>query len=55
LEPKTSWTLKVEVDEHGEPCIILPDDVIEQVGWKIGDIIRWVKRDNDSWMLERVS
>ena len=53
LEPKTSWTLNLEVDEHGEPCIVLPDNVIEQLGWKIGDTIRWVKRNN-SWMLEQV-
>jgi antitoxin component of MazEF toxin-antitoxin module len=55
LEPKKNWTLNVEVDEHGEPVLTLPDDMIEQVGWKIGDTIRWSKRDNDSWVLERVS
>lgn len=35
-----SWTVAVEKD--GEDMILpLPDDLIEQAGWKIGDTLVW--------------
>ena len=51
---KKTWTVEVELDEHGEPALTLPEDMIKQIGWKIGDIIRWSKQDDGSWILERV-
>jgi hypothetical protein len=54
LEMKKTWTVEVELDEHGEPALTLPEDMIKQIGWKIGDIIRWSRQDDGSWILERV-
>jgi hypothetical protein len=37
-----SWTTKVEQDpDTGELIITFPDELMEQVGWKIGDNILW--------------
>ena len=46
------WT--VTVLEDGEDLILpLPDDLLEQVGWKTGDVLQWVKRDDETWMLQK--
>lgn len=37
-----TWTTKVEQDpETGELIITFPDELLEQVGWQIGDNILW--------------
>ena len=55
LEMKKTWTVEVELDEHDEPALTLPEDMIKQIGWKIGDIIRWSRQDDGNWILEQVS
>ena len=55
LEMKKTWTVEVELYEHDEPALTLPEDMIKQIGWKIGDIIRWSRQDDGSWILEQVS
>lgn len=37
-----TWTTKVEEDpETGELIITFPDELMDQVGWQIGDNIVW--------------
>lgn len=43
-----------EDEETGDLYIEIPDELIEEVGWQIGDNISWVKRDESSWYLEKV-
>ena len=46
------WT--VTLIEDGEDLILpLPDDMLEQVGWKTGDVLQWVKKDEETWMLQK--
>ena len=46
------WTVTVLAD--GDELVLpLPDDMLEQVGWKTGDVLQWVKRDDESWMLKK--
>ena len=51
-EKPNSWTIPVEFD--GEDAIItLPDEVIEMKGWKDGDVLEWVSRDDGSWEIRK--
>lgn len=43
------WELTV--DEDG--AVVLPEDFIEQTGWREGDIIEFVPRADGTWHLER--
>ena len=46
------WTVTVCAD--GEDLILpLPDDMLQQVGWKTGDVLQWVKKDEETWMLQK--
>jgi bifunctional DNA-binding transcriptional regulator/antitoxin component of YhaV-PrlF toxin-antitoxin module len=41
-----SYILEVQEDENGEPYIILPDEVTEDLGWQEGDLLNWDVRGN---------
>jgi bifunctional DNA-binding transcriptional regulator/antitoxin component of YhaV-PrlF toxin-antitoxin module len=41
-----SYILEVEQDENGEQFIVLPDEVLEELGWQEGDILDWDVRSN---------
>lgn len=36
-----SYVLEVQEDENGDQYIILPEEVIEEMGWMEGDILNW--------------
>jgi len=41
-----SYILEVQYDEAGEAYIVLPDEIIESLGWEEGDILDWkIKAD----------
>jgi bifunctional DNA-binding transcriptional regulator/antitoxin component of YhaV-PrlF toxin-antitoxin module len=36
-----SYILEVQEDENGDQYIVLPDEVIEDLGWQEGDVLNW--------------
>jgi bifunctional DNA-binding transcriptional regulator/antitoxin component of YhaV-PrlF toxin-antitoxin module len=46
---KMSWI--VEVDEDG--MINFPDELLNQLGWKEGDVVEWVDNHDGSFMLRK--
>lgn len=50
-----SYTLKVEEGVDGELYIRLPDEVLEELGWSIDDILEWSENDNRSFILRKVN
>jgi len=55
-QDRNSWTLTVEEDpESGDAVLQFPPDLLEQAGWKEGDILEWTDRGDGSWSLEKKS
>ena len=51
-----SWTISVEEDaETGDLILPLPQDLLEQAGWKEGDTLEWQDRGDGSWSLLKKS
>ena len=51
-EKMLRWTVTVCAD--GEDLILpLPEDMLEQVGWKTGDVLQWVCKDDQTWILQK--
>lgn len=49
------WIVTIEEDpDNGDLLLPFPPDMLEQVGWKEGDVINW-KEENGSWILTRKS
>jgi hypothetical protein len=48
---KTYRAEVVEVD--GELALDIPDDLLETMGWKVGDTLRW-EQAGAAWILSKV-
>lgn len=42
-----NWTLTVNDDG----VIILPDDLLTDLGWNEGDTLKWIDNHNGSWSI----
>ena len=54
--PKTSWTVTVEEADDGSGDLVmpLPQDFLDQQGWKEGDTLDWKDNKDGSWSLSKV-
>jgi len=47
-----SWTVTLEEDpETGDLILPFTDEILQEAGWKEGDIIEWIDNKNGSWSL----
>lgn len=44
-----TWT--TTVDDDG--CITFPDDLMEKLGWKEGDILEWINNNDGTFTLKK--
>lgn len=50
------WVVTVEEDpDTGDLILPFPPDMLEQVGWKEGDVLNWKIEEDGSWSLTRKS
>ena len=45
------WTLKVD----GEGYMTIPEDVLNELGWKVDDVLEWIENDDGSYQLRKVN
>jgi hypothetical protein len=51
-EKISNWTVTV-IEDGDELILPLPEDMLAAVGWKTGDVLEWIEKDNESWMLKK--
>jgi hypothetical protein len=50
--PVKSWTVTLEEDpETGDLMLPFTDEILEEIGWKEGDVIEWIDNKNGSYSL----
>ena len=50
------WSLPVQVDGlTGDLYVNLPDDLLEKVGWKEGDVVEYVPSENGFYVMRKVN
>lgn len=50
-----SWVLDVQHnDETDETFIQLPDELMKEAGWNLGDDIEWIDNKDGSWTMKKV-
>lgn len=53
---RTSWTLIIEEDSKtGDSILTFPEDLLESVAWRAGDVLQWIDLKNGSWQLKKKS
>jgi hypothetical protein len=52
----TSWTVTLEEAEDGSGDLVmpLPQDFLDQQGWREGDTLDWKDNEDGSWTLSKV-
>ncbi|MDB4318278.1 AbrB/MazE/SpoVT family DNA-binding domain-containing protein [bacterium] len=54
-EEKKSWEVIIEEDpETGDAILPLPQEMLDEVGWKSGDNLNWIDRGDGSWAIQKV-
>lgn len=48
------FTVTIEEDEFGELILPIPDEVCEELGWTVGDILQYDISNDDSFTLRKV-
>ena len=44
-----------KIPDSDDLMVTLPDDLLQQVGWKIGDIVKWIDNNDGSWSIVKDS
>lgn len=44
----------IECDENGEFIVPLPDELCNQLGWKLGDVVKWQDNGDGTFTLTKV-
>lgn len=39
------WVLPIEENDEGEQIVTLPEDLLDTIGWDLGDELEWVVDD----------
>lgn len=49
--------MKVTIEKtiQGHACFIIPCEYIKKLKWKTGDTFKWIKNDDESWIIERIT
>lgn len=49
-----SWTLTLETDsETGDLVLPLTDEILSEVGWKLGEKLNWKDNKDGTWTLSK--
>lgn len=47
------YVLPVEVDEHGECFLTLPDEMLDEMGWDEGTLLDWSEDEYGTVILKK--
>lgn len=47
--------LDVKVNEDGEYYLEFPDEFLNSLGWKIGDLLDWIDNKDGTWSIKKMS
>ncbi len=49
------YTLEIYEDEYGETYLQLPDELMSEFDWEVGDVLEYTEETDGSLCLSRVS
>lgn len=48
------WTVTIEEDPvNGDLLLPFTDEILEAVGWKVGDVIVWTNNKDGTWTMRK--
>lgn len=50
-----TYTVNIGWDDFAEEYILpIPEEIIQELGWGLGDIVEWIDNKDGSWTLRRI-
>ena len=53
MKSRDRFVCPVVEDSDGELLLEFPDDLMEAVGWNVGDVLVWEPAPNGTWVIKR--
>lgn len=54
MQPYQRFTVPIVEDSDGQLCLEFPDEVLDALDLKIGDVLNWEPTINGAWHLKKV-
>lgn len=49
-----SWTVTLEEDpDTGDLVLPFTDEILQELGWKEGDVVEWIDNKDGTWSLKK--
>jgi|LakMenEpi03Aug12_release.lakeMendotaPanAssembly.Ray.scaffolds.fasta_scaffold5113693_1 hypothetical protein len=49
-----SWTITLEEDpDTGDLVLPFTDEILQELGWKEGDVVEWIDNKDGTWSLKK--
>jgi len=52
-DKEKTYVVDVKEDENKEMFIELNDEILEEIGWKIGDTLTWTETEDGKFILQK--
>lgn len=49
-----SYITPIEKDEEGNLLLTFPDELMETMDWKEGEVLEWIDNQDGSWTLKKM-
>lgn len=53
MKSMNSFICPIVEDSDGELCLDFPEELVEAVGWQVGDVLVWEAGPDGTWILKR--
>jgi bifunctional DNA-binding transcriptional regulator/antitoxin component of YhaV-PrlF toxin-antitoxin module len=50
-----SYMTTVEKDEDGELLLTFPDELMDAMDWKLGDVLEWIDNEDGTWTIQKLT
>jgi hypothetical protein len=52
-EDEESHIVPITLDDDGELMVTFPDELMDSLNWKAGDVVEWVDGGNGEWIVRK--
>jgi hypothetical protein len=52
-EDEKSHIVPITSDDDGELMVTFPDELMDSLNWKAGDVVEWIDSGNGEWVVRK--
>jgi bifunctional DNA-binding transcriptional regulator/antitoxin component of YhaV-PrlF toxin-antitoxin module len=55
IKNEESHIIPITLDDDGELMITFPDELMDSLNWKAGDVVEWIDGGNGEWIVRKLT